>query len=147
MRRWPIQALRHHHGLVGLALCCFGAWGCGRSEESKRAEVASVTVAIDRLRTAANPDKAAMLGTLEKTPCTMKDVCDLKQQCVEAYRLQVSTLAQIEGLKNGQLGEGQLSDQIKTLQAQLARARDGAKNCVDAEAKLLDRYRARKDPK
>jgi hypothetical protein len=119
------------------------ALGCGRSEEAKRAEVASVTVAIDRLRDAPNPNKPEFLQFLANTPCSIEDVCALKKDCADAYAEQVSALAAISQLKAASASGADASAKLVAIQGQLERARDGAKACVDREARLLDRYRAK----
>jgi hypothetical protein len=120
-----------------------GATACGVSEESKRAEVASVTVAIDRLRDAPNAGKAEQLTLLRKTPCTLPDVCQLRDACAAAYGKQVEALAQITQLKEQGTAASDMAARFLAVQEQLARARDEAKACVDGEARLLERYRAK----
>lgn len=120
-----------------------GPVACGVSEEAKRAEVASVTVAIDRLRDAPNPAKSDFLVLLRKTVCTLPDVCALRDSCAKAYGKQVDALAQIQKLRSQGTAATDLAELYRAVQTQLGEARDEAKVCVDNEAKLLDRYRAK----
>jgi hypothetical protein len=128
-------------GLIWAPFACDG----GGAEQ--RAEVASVTVAIDRLRDAPNATKSGFLLVLRKTACTLPDACGLRDQCAAAYTDQVQALAEIMKLK--QSGGAIASDpaQVAAIEQKLARARDGAKACVDGEAKLIDRYRVKSTQK
>ncbi|MGC4063750.1 MAG: hypothetical protein QM784_03735 [Polyangiaceae bacterium] len=126
-----------------LLLGCLGAAGCGQSEQAKRAEVASVTVAIDRLRDAPNPNKPEFLQYLASTPCSLEDVCALKKACADAYAEQVAALSAIAQLKSASDSGANAGGKLAAIQGQLERAREGAKACVEQEARLLDRYRAK----
>ena len=130
--------------LTAMALVIGAIAACGRSDEDKRAEVASVTVAVDRLRDAPNQDKSDFLLVAKKTECSLLDVCALRDHCTSAYELQVNALAQIERMKQRSLlPENDPAEHLASIQAQLSAARDAAKACVDEEAKLLDRYKAK----
>jgi hypothetical protein len=119
------------------------ALGCGPSDEAKRAEVASVTVAIDRLRDAPNPNKSQFLQNLASTPCSIEDVCALKKVCADAYAEQVTALAAISQLKTADATGPDAGARLAAIQTQLTDARDAAKACVEQEARLIDRYRAK----
>src|SRR5512147_776258 len=77
------------------------AAGCNQTSSEKRAEVRSISVAIDRVRQAANPDKAPLLSELSRLPCTLQDVCQLRDRCVAAYQKQVEAVDQIAAKKDG----------------------------------------------
>jgi hypothetical protein len=120
-----------------------GPVACGVNEEARRAEVASVTVAIDRLRDAPNPAKSDFLVLLRKTVCTLPDVCALRDSCAKAYGKQVDALAQIQKLRAQGTPATDLAELYRAVQTQITEARDEAKTCVDNEAKIIDRYRAK----
>jgi hypothetical protein len=126
--------------ILGLLL---GAQGCGVSDEAKRAEVASVTVAIDRLRDAPNANKAAFLTSLKQTPCSLPDVCQLRDLCVAAYTKLVDSRAQIAQLKATEMSATEIAAKSQTVQAQLSQAYNESKRCVDVEVQVLDHYRAK----
>lgn len=128
--------------LVGAAFVS-ATTACGRSEADKRAEVATVTVAIDRLRDAPNPNKKDFLLLAKAAPCSLPDVCAFRELCVAAYTLQVEALAQIAQVKLGAAPSGDPAAHLLSIQDSLAKARDAARTCVDEEAKLLERYRAK----
>jgi hypothetical protein len=113
------------------------------TDEQKRAEVASVTVAIDRLREAPNVGKSEFLALLKKTPCTLEDVCRMRDACAVAYGKQVEALAQIQRLREQGTAAADMAERYLAVEGLLKAARDEAKSCVDEEARLLDRYRAK----
>ncbi|WP_394821332.1 hypothetical protein [Pendulispora albinea] len=47
-----------------------------------KAEAESLSTAIERYRTADNALKGSMAEALDKTPCTVTDVCETKRLCV-----------------------------------------------------------------
>jgi hypothetical protein len=121
--------------------CCFwaasllGLAACGMGSADKRAEVRSVSTAIDRLRQAPNPDKAAKLQELSRVPCSLADVCGLRDRCVAAYQLQVEALDRIAAAKTGLDGE-----EVTAIERKLEAARTLAHECLEAELLVGRRY-------
>jgi hypothetical protein len=113
-----------------LAILC-----CDQSGSAKRAEVRSVATAIDRLRQAANPDKAPKLVELSKLPCSVPDVCQLRDLCVRAYEQQVEALDRIAAVKAGREGGG-----VSAIEQQLESARKLAHECLEFELVVGRRY-------
>lgn len=114
--------------------------GChARSEQ--RAEVRSVSVAIDRLRQAPNPEKAPLLSELSRVPCSLKDVCELRDRCVGAYREQVEALDEIASIKAAK-DERKIPDAERFLavERKLERARKLAQECLENELVVGRRY-------
>jgi hypothetical protein len=122
--------LRYAWPLVLLVLVC-----CDQSGSAKRAEVRSVSNAIDRLREAANPDKAPKLTELSKLPCSVPDVCQLRDLCVRAYQQQVEALDRIAAAKAGS-GDGDVS----AIEQKLESARKLAHECLEFELVVGRRY-------
>ena len=94
-----------------------------------------MSAAIDRLRDAPNPEKAPKLAELQKVPCSLADVCQLRDRCVGAYQMQVEALAQIAGAKNGLDGE-----LVAALEQKLEAARKLSHECLEFELVVGRRY-------
>lgn len=125
--------------LVGLSLGLVVTACYGSSEQ--RAEVRSVSLAIDRLRQAANPDKAPLLSELSRVPCSLKDVCDLRDRCVGAYRMQVEALAEIDAIKAA-LGRVEMrsAERVDPIAQKLKQAHALAQECLENELVVGRRY-------
>lgn len=69
-----------------------------RSQENRALEAESARLgrAIDALRDAPNPAKAARLKSLEGEPCSSPRACELKALCVAAYARHVESLGSSE---------------------------------------------------
>lgn len=122
---------------LGVAVCLVLA-ACGKSDEEKRAEVKSVSVAIDRLRQVPNPNKASMLAALKQVPCSLADVCQLRDRCVGAYQLHVDALGQIEGFKDA--GSPPDSEQVTGVEQKLEGARKLVQECLASELEVGRKY-------
>jgi hypothetical protein len=126
-KRWNIARL-----IPVLLLSCLG---CEQSGSAKRAEVRSISTAIDRLRQAQNPDKAPKLTELSRVPCSLPDVCDLRNRCVAAYQEQVEALDRIAQ------GKALLdSERVAAIEQRLERARKLAHECLEFELVVGRRY-------
>jgi len=64
---------------AALLLCA-----CGR-EQARREEAARVVEVVEGLIMADRRAKTALIERLRSTPCTLPDVCDARQACVEAF--------------------------------------------------------------
>ncbi len=117
------------------ALLLLGLAACGKGGADKRAEVRSISTAIDRLRQAQNPDKAVKLSELSRVPCSLADVCELRDRCVGAYQLQVEALERIAAPKDGLDGE-----EVAAIEQKLEAARKLAHECLEAELVVGRRY-------
>lgn len=102
--------------------------GCGQSGSEKRAEVKSISQAVDRLRQAPNAEKAPKLSELSRLPCSLPDVCALRDRCVQAYRLLVDTLDAIHQAKGKLDGES-----VAGFEKKLEESRKLTHECLENE--------------
>jgi hypothetical protein len=116
-------------------LLMLGLVGCDGSASAKRAEVRSISFAIDRLRQAPNPEKAPKLEALSKLPCSLPDTCQLRDHCVGAYQLQVEAVTQIAVAKEGLDG-----DAVTAIEKKLEGARKLAHECLEFELVVGRRF-------
>lgn len=109
------------------------------SNSERRAEVQSVSAAIDRLRQVPNAEKAPMLELLSRLPCSLTDVCELRDRCVGAYRVQVEALQEIAALKQSPDGA-----RVAAIDTKLEAARKMAHECLENELVVGRRYGTQK---
>jgi hypothetical protein len=118
-----------------LSLVVLTLVGCNSSASEKRAEVKSISMAIDRLRQAPNAEKAPKLTELSKLPCSMRDTCELRAQCVAAYALHVEALDEIAA------GKGKLDgEQVQQIEQKLEAARKQVHECLERELVVGRRF-------
>lgn len=129
--------LRGFAQCFALLIAC-SVLGC-QSGSERRAEVQSISAAIDRLRQVPNSDKAPMLELLSQLPCSLTDVCELRDRCVRAYRLQVEALDEIAALKQAPNVE-----RVSGIDAKLEAARKLAHECLENELVVGRRYGTQK---
>jgi len=96
-----------------------------------------VSIAIDRLRDAANPDKASKLTELSKVPCSVQDVCKLRDRCVGAYVLQVDALGAIAKFRAAAPPD---AEEVADVEQKLEGARKLAHECLEAELAVGRKY-------
>ena len=123
--------------------CLLVAAACGPTTAEKT-EADRVSRAVDALRTADNSAKRPRLKALELASCRLKDVCDVKSICVEAYRLHVrgleATAAAGRSVKTDAAAPG-VAKLLKSAEADLAAAEVAAKRCVDRQGDLKRKYK------
>jgi hypothetical protein len=93
--------------VIRARLCALGfaALSC-HSDQRLREQQASAHICWveERLRNAANPDKAAFLADLARSPCPSPAACALRDRCTAAYTLHV------DGLKLTRVAKQQMQD-------------------------------------
>lgn len=130
--------LKPFHGALAVSLFIISS--C-HSRSEQNAEVRSISTAIDRLRQAPNPEKAPLLSELSRVPCSLKDVCELRDRCVGAYREQVEALDEIASISAAK-NEPHVpdADRIVAVEHRLERARKLAQECLENELVVGRRY-------
>jgi len=102
-----------------------------------------VTRAVERLRSAANPAKSALLAELARIACSGPEVCETRDACAAAYALHVEGVGLTQAAKL-QLTTGQDLEAAKVLGAAELKLREAASkvaDCTDREASLRRRHR------
>jgi hypothetical protein len=122
---------------LGLGALAFVACH-GEADEAHRAEAGRVARAVQSLRDAPNDEKRARLVALRQQPCTVEDVCALRDTCVTAYSLEVEALDSIAAVRRATRepsapvppGAGELLARAET---EMHRAEGLTKSCADLE--------------
>jgi hypothetical protein len=118
--------------------------GCKSPREAAlKAEAAAMVHAVDRVRAARHDQKAEPLAQLTQTTCTDDEVCQLKEQCSQAYGLLVKGLEQVAALKKLDSIDPKAMTMEPLLQSErlLNDSRTLALKCSEAEARLVSRFR------
>jgi len=114
--------------------------GCP-SASPEKSEAAALSRAVNSLREADNAKKRDFVSALRETPCTAADICAVRSECLAAYELHVDVLARM----NGALGKNQVAAEdvaaLEQMKKDLARSRDLAKHCTDAQGEMIRRYK------
>ncbi len=124
-----------------LLSCCHG-----EAEQAHRTEAGRFAHAVDSLRKAPNDDKAPYLAALERMPCSVPDVCQLKRACVDAYQRQLRGLAAVRvarRLLDADGGPAQAASAAAGLASApkvLSDARQRARHCADLEGAVARHY-------
>ncbi len=104
----------------------------------------SLAFTIDRLREAANEDKAVPLRELEALPCQAAPACELKQLCVQAYRTHLQSLKHLERarevLRTGSGAREQAVQLLQVSETELQRALEMTQRCVALQGQLAREY-------
>jgi hypothetical protein len=120
------------------------ALGCRTRPAPADAEaVAHICWTEQRLRTAANPEKAPYLTDMQRAGCTAgSDACIVRDHCAAAYGLHVDALALTQAAKQ-QLADGHAETAAKLLgsaEEKLEQARAPIAECTDRAAALRRQY-------
>ena len=102
-----------------------------------------ITRAIDVLRDAPNPQKAALLDTLKSVSCAVPDLCALQRVCIDGYGQHVAALSETERARalmssNNALEAGRTLDYARV---ELAQAAPKIAQCADAEGAARRKYK------
>jgi hypothetical protein len=127
-------------GLCAAALLVSCGSGQAAAEQKSAAQVAR---AIEVLRQAPNPAKAAPLALLSKLPCTGQDVCQTRDTCRAAYALHVEALT-LTAVAKQKLADDQPLEAAKLLNAsdeKLKAADSKVTTCTELEGALRRRHK------
>jgi hypothetical protein len=123
----------------GWALLGWGVLGCDLNKGLRDQQAnAHICWLEDRLRNAANPEKATFLAELASAPCPSRDACDTREQCIGAYTLHVDGLKLTQAAKL-QMQDGRGDEAARLLgsaEAKLGQARDKVSRCTELAAAL-----------
>ena len=126
---------------LGAVQACHGH---GEADESRRAEAGRIAEAVRVLRAAPNDGKRPFLKSLREVGCTAEELCALKQSCADAYELEVTAFDGISAVRRSVRGADPVApDAIELLtksEANLKRARDLTRACVESEGAVRRRY-------
>jgi hypothetical protein len=95
-----------------------------------------------RLRTVANPEKAAFLADMARSPCPKPDACRLRDKCTSAYTLHVDALNLTQAAKQ-QIADGQPASAAGLLgaaESNLKQAGVAVEECTTLAAEIRRRY-------
>jgi hypothetical protein len=124
-------------GALALGLAMSGCPGA----PAEKSEAAAVSRAVNSLREADNQKKRDFVSALRETPCTAADICAVRSECLAAYELHVDVLARM----NGALGKNEVDREdvgaLEQMKKDLARSRDLAQKCTDAQGEMIRRYK------
>jgi hypothetical protein len=126
-----------------LALAAFLGACSGNQEAGAKHSAARVTRAVEVLRAAPNPAKAALLDGLARLPCDGPDVCETREVCAAAFGLHVEGLALTEAARL-QLSSGngvQAAKLLGSAEEKLKLASTRVAACTDRESALRRRYK------
>lgn len=118
-------------------------FGCDPNDGLReRQTVAHLCWTEERLRRAANPDKAAALAELAAAPCPNPAACAMRDECATAYTIHVDALRLTQAAKL-QMGDGkgeQAAGLLGAAEAGLQQAGAKVAQCTDLAAKLRRDY-------
>lgn len=136
MRR-PLWAAAALPVLLGLP-------GCGSSPDPAELKSAAQTArAVEVLRLAPNPGKAAALTSLAALGCTGAEVCATRDACSAAYRVHVEGLNLTEAAKL-QMGDGKgdaAAGLLAAAEQKVGQAQTLVASCTEREAALRRRFK------
>jgi hypothetical protein len=118
------------------------ASGCDSTAERERESAAQVARAEEQLRTADNPRKGSVLGSLD-APCVGKEPCEVQRLCRAAYRLHVEAV-DLTGAAKQKLAQGSAEEAAKLLgsaQEKLEQAGGEVANCTLRAGALRRQYK------
>jgi hypothetical protein len=124
-------------GVAVLALSCSSS-----QEAAAQKSAAQVARAIEVLRQAPNPAKAAPLAALAKLPCSAPDVCQTRDRCREAYAVHVEAIS-LTGAAKQKLANDEPLEAAKLLNASDQKLKDAdlrVTTCTELEGALRRRY-------
>jgi hypothetical protein len=102
-----------------------------------------VSRAVDALRAAENPQKAAHLAALRAVPCSVSDVCAVQSLCLAAYEGHVHALELIEKVKA--IASSAPVEQVKAdllaADASLGKAKVATEDCTSKQGALIRQFR------
>jgi hypothetical protein len=129
--------------LAACAVALVALAGCDEKERAVRSEAASVSRAVDAVRTAENARKSGPLAALQGTPCSAPEVCALKSYCQAAYETHVAALSLVDEAK-ATVATAPAASVAATLQAAeagLGKAKTMTDECATRQGELVRRFR------
>lgn len=118
----------------------------GEAEQAHRTEAGRIAHAVENLRNAPNARKAPYLTSLERMPCSVPDVCELKRTCVDAYQRQLSVLASVQAVRHelkhdaAPAAAASAAGVLDSAQKALLDARRRTEHCADLQGTVSRRY-------
>jgi hypothetical protein len=102
-----------------------------------------VSRAVDSLRSAENPQKAALLAALRGVPCSVPEVCATQSLCVAAYEGHVHALELIERVKTvaSTAPVADVKADLAAAEASLALAKTQTDACATKQGELVRAFR------
>jgi hypothetical protein len=120
--------------------------GCsGRREQQERAEAGRLGRAIDVLREAPNEGKRPLLRALENEPCSVAELCTLKQTCVEAYTRHLRALDGVQASRRAlesrdETDSRRVAELVRISELELGAARKIGERCAELRGEVQRRY-------
>ena len=96
--------------------------------------------AVTTLRDADNQKKRDLLAVLRDTRCSEADICAVRSKCLAAYELHVEVLTRL-GTVMANVGAGTGNTDVETMKRDLARSKELASACTDAQGEMIRRYK------
>lgn len=118
----------------------------GEAEQAHRTEAGRVAHAVDNLRNASNAKKGPFLTSLERMPCSVPDVCELKRTCVDAYQRQLKALAGVRAVRRSLARDAapgaaaSAAGVLDSAQKELVDAKHRTEHCADLQGTVTRRY-------
>lgn len=135
-------------GFVLGALCCVTLAPACRSqaEAEARLEAERVVGAVRALRDAENDDKAPRLAALRQVQCKTPDVCELRDVCIEAYRLYAAGHEAVRAVKKSLGNDGGADPMssarlLERAEKDVRAGRERSVRCAELEGKVSGRYK------
>jgi hypothetical protein len=117
---------------------------CGR-EQARREEAARVTHAVEALIMSDRRAKGLLVEQLRAAPCTLPDVCEARQACIDAFvpvaeaaRLQLEARAMLD--RQDPALSSQVDARLDEAERLHARARDLQERCLASTTNLRQTY-------
>jgi len=114
-------------------------------DEAARAEAGRVAHQIDLLRAADTDAKPAQRKALDRAPCTVADVCAVKQSCSDAYAVRERAMELLATVQHaiGQAGDLPQGVSLALSQAEADVKRSGTLTlqCARQEVAMTERYK------
>lgn len=117
--------------------------GCDERERADRSEAASLSRAVDAVRSAENAQKSGPLEVLRRTPCSATEVCAVQSYCVAAYEKHVAALALVDEAKAtvATAPAEKVAATLKAAEAGLGQARTMTDECATRQGELVRKFR------
>ena len=121
-----------------LSQCSLGA------SASEKAEAGRISRAIDQLRDAPNPEKAALLDALKAVPCETAELCELQRSCVDGFGQHVFALAETSRAKSLMTtpeGSAEAARILDFAQSELSEAAPKINHCATTQGATKRKYK------
>jgi hypothetical protein len=99
-----------------------------------------VSRAVTQLRDADNEKKRELIAVLRDAPCNKPDICSVRSRCLAAYELHVEVLSRLGSVMATLGAQGNPGD-VEGMKRDLARSRELASACTDAQGEMIRKYK------